>query len=97
MTDYSVRNPEHSDTTTDDLSEIVGAFVLSGSGFPPENFTTLELPVVDPEGNLNLNAFETAHGDAHSVESIDVRKTTSDVKDCLEVLANNEFDYDLGE
>ena len=112
MPDYSVHDPEYSDTTTDDwnapqendfetddLGEIASAFVLSASGFPPENFTDLKLPVVDPDGQLNLNALETAHGGAHSVESIDAidDDTKSDVKDRLETLASEEFDHDLGE
>ena len=112
MTDYAIHDPEYSGTTTDDwdapqkndfetddLDEIAGAFVLSASGFPPENFTDLKLPVVDPDGNLNLNAIETAHGGAHSVESVDDidEETKDEVKDRLETLASEEFDHDLGE
>lgn len=75
MSDYEIHEPDYSGTTTgdwdspqendfetDDFGEIGAHFVLSSSGFPPENFTDLHLPVVDPDGNLNLNALETAHG-----------------------------------
>jgi len=73
--------------------------VLSSSGFSPENFTDLQLPVVDPNGNLNLNAIETAHGGAHSVEALDDvnKEITEEVQDRLEQLANEAFDHDLGE
>jgi hypothetical protein len=73
--------------------------VLSASGFPPTNFTDLQLPVVDPGGNLDPNALETAHGGAHGVESIeDIDEgTKGDVKDRLEALASEEFDHGLGE
>lgn len=112
MTDYDVHEPEYDGTTTDDwdspqqndfetddLSEIGDHFVLSESGFPPENFTELRLPVVDPSGDLNLNALQTAHGGAHSVEAIDDvdDDTESDVKDLLEELGQEEFDQDIGQ
>ncbi len=69
----SVHKPSHSGTTesswskpsmedfdTDDLSEIDDHFVVSKSGFPPDNFGDLSLPVVEPSGELNLNGVESA-------------------------------------
>ena len=112
MTDYEMHEPDYSDTTeedwddpqlndfdTDDLGEVANHFVLSSSGFPPENFSDLKVPVVDPEGNLNLNALQTAHGGAHSVEAIDDvdEGTAEDVKELLEELASQEFDHELGD
>ncbi|MDL5362844.1 hypothetical protein [Halalkalicoccus sp. NIPERK01] len=112
MTDYAVHEPEYSGTTddewedpqlndfeTDDLGEVADHFLLSASGFPPENFSDLKLPVVDPEGNLNLNALQTAHGGAHGVEAIDDvdEETVEEVEDLLEDLASEEFDHDLGD
>lgn len=112
MTDYEMHEPDYSDTTeedwddpqlndfeTDDLGEVDDHFVLSSSGFPPENFSDLKVPVVDPEGNLNLNALQTAHGGAHSVEAIDDvdEGTAEDVKELLEELASQEFDHELGD
>lgn len=112
MTDYAVHEPEYSDTTddewdepqlndfeTDDLGEVADHFVLSASGFPPENFSDLKAPVVDPDGNLNLNALQTAHGGAHSVETIDDIDdgTVEEAEGILEDLANEAFDHDLGE
>ena len=109
---YEVHEPEYSGTTTedwdapqendfetDDLGEIADHFVLSASGFPPDNFSDLKLPVVDPDGNLNENALQTAHGGAHSVEAIDDvdEETESEVKDLLEELSQEAFDRDIGE
>lgn len=112
MTDYEPHEPEYSGTTseewdapqqedfdTDDLSEIDDHFLLTSSGFPPDNFTDLKLPVVDPDGNLNENALQVAHGGAHSVEAIDALDddTEREVKDLLEDLSREEFDADIGE
>ena len=112
MTDYETHEPDYSGTTdeewdepqlndfdTDDLGEVDDHFVLSSSGFPPENFSDLKVPVVDPDGNLNLNALQTAHGGAHSVEAIDDvdEETAGEVKELLEELASEEFDHDLGD
>ena len=110
MTDYEIHEPDYAGTTTDawdspqendfktdDLSEIATHFVFSSSGFPPENFIDLQLPVVDPNGDLNLNAIETAHGGAHSVKAMnDIDdETTEEVRDLLEKLADEAFDQDL--
>jgi hypothetical protein len=112
MTDYETHDPEYSGTTTeewnapqqedfetDDLSDIDGHFILSVSGFPPDEFTDLKLPVVDPDSNLNENALQSAHGGAHSVEAIDDidDETTQDVQDLLEELSQQEFDEDIGD
>lgn len=111
MTDYDIHQPDYSGTTTedwsaprendfdtDDFSEISDHFVLSSSGFPPEEFTDLKLPVVDPDGSLNLNALEAAHGGAHSVEAIDAidDDTKQRIKNMLESLSQSEFDHQLG-
>ena len=112
MTDYEVHEPDYSGTTTedweapqkndfdtDDLSEIADHFVLSASGFPPDAFTDLKVPVVDPDGNLNRNALQTAHGGAHSVEAVeDVDdETVEEVEELLEDLAQEAFDEDIGD
>lgn len=111
MTDYALHEPAYSGTTdedwddpqlndfpTDDLSEVAEHFLLSASGFPPENFSDLKAPVVDPDGNLNLNALQTAHGGAHSVEAIEGIDdgTVEEAEGILKELAREEFDHDLG-
>lgn len=91
--------PQLEDFETDDLSEIDDHFILSSSGFPPENFGDLRLPVVDPDGDLNENALQTAHGGGHSVEAIDDidEETVEDVRELLEDLSRTEFDEDIGQ
>lgn len=111
-TDYDVHEPDYAGTTTeewdapqqndfgtDDLGEIADHFVLSASGFPPDAFTDLKIPVVDPDGNLNENALQSAHGGAHSVEAIDDvdDETVDEVEDLLEELSREAFDSDIGE
>lgn len=111
MTEYATHEPDYSEATTeewdapreedfdtDDRSEIDDHFVLSSSGFPPDDFTDLKLPVVDPDGALNENALQAAHGGAHSVEVIDDvdDDTERDVKDLLEDLSREEFDEGIG-
>ncbi|MFC7044155.1 hypothetical protein ACFQH6_00905 [Halobacteriaceae archaeon GCM10025711] len=112
MTDYSVHEPEFSGTTeadwsapdeedfdTGDLGDIDDHFVLSSSGFPPENYTDLKLPVVDPDGNLNRHALQAAKSGGHGVQAIDGLDddTEQDVKDLIDRLANEHFDADFGE
>lgn len=89
--------PREHDFDTDDLSTIADHFLLSASGFPPENFGDLKLPVVAPGGDLNLNALETAYGGAHSVETIDDvdDDTVDSVKDRLQTLSDEEFDHHI--
>ncbi|WP_254532031.1 hypothetical protein [Natrinema gelatinilyticum] len=113
MTDYAVHEPKFSDTTTaewdepeledfdtDDLDEVGEHFICSSSGFPPENFTDLKLPVVDPDENLNKNALQTAKSGGHGVGAID--DLDDDKRDRIEGmiddLANENFeDADFGE
>ncbi len=108
MPAYSVHDVSYDDTTTDewsaprehdfdtdDLSTIAEHFFLSASGFPPEEFGDLKLPVVEPDGTLNLNALETAYGGAHSVETIEGidDDTVEDVRNRLQRLSDEAFDH----
>ena len=110
MPDYEMQEPEFEDTTeeewdrprlndfdTDDLSAIDDHFVLSASGFPPEKFDDLKLPVVDPEGNLNRNALQVAKG-GHGVEAVeDIDDgTKEDIEELIDRLANEHFDAGFG-
>ncbi|WP_224333182.1 hypothetical protein [Haloprofundus halobius] len=107
MTDYELHEPDFSGTTeaewdapqkedfdTDDLSEIADHFLLSASGFPPEKFTDLKLPVVDPDGNLNKRALQTAKSGGHGVGAIDDidEETREDVEDLVDELAAENFE-----
>lgn len=113
VTDYESHEPDFSGTTTeewsepqledfdtDDLSEVADHFLLSASGFPPENFTDLKLPVVDPDGNLNRNALRTAKSGGRGVGAIDDLDddTRDEVEDTIDNLANEHFeDADFGD
>ncbi|ELZ21526.1 hypothetical protein C477_05591 [Haloterrigena salina JCM 13891] len=79
---------------TDDLSEVADHFILSSSGFPPENFTDLKLPVVDPDGNLNKNALQTAKSGGHGVGAVEDLDddTQEEIEDMINELANDNFD-----
>ncbi|WP_135303076.1 hypothetical protein [Haloarcula amylovorans] len=95
--------PELNDFDTDDLTEIGDHFVVAKGGFPPEKFSDLELPVVDTDGNLNLNAIRTAYSGGRSVEAIDgiSEGTRAKAKSILQNLAEEEFseglDTEMGE
>jgi len=54
--------PDMEDFDTDDMSEIDDHFLISMDGFPPENYTDLKLPVVEPNGDLNVNALAAVKG-----------------------------------
>ncbi|QCS40958.1 hypothetical protein [Natrinema versiforme] len=85
---------------TDDLSEVSDHFILSASGFPPENFTDLKLPVVDPDGNLNKNALQTAKSGGHGVGAVDDLddEKAENIEDMIDDLANEHFeDADFGD
>ncbi|GAB3667067.1 hypothetical protein [Halopiger thermotolerans] len=113
MSDYEMHEPEFSGTTTDewdepqledfdtdDLGEVADHFILSASGFPPENFTDLKLPVVDPDGNLNKNALQTAKSGGHGVGAIDDLDDDKrdEIEDMIDELANDNFeDADFGD
>lgn len=107
MTDYEMHEPEFSgmptaewddpqleDFDTDDLSEVDDHFVLSASGFPPETFTDLKLPVVEPSGELNRNALQTAKSGGHGVGAVEDLDDDlqSEVEDLVDELANEHFE-----
>ncbi|WP_224270444.1 hypothetical protein [Haloprofundus salinisoli] len=107
MTDYELHEPEFSGTTegewdapqeqdfeTDELSEIADHFLLSASGFPPETFTDLKLPVVDPDGDLNKRALQTAKSGGHGVGAIDDidEETKANTENLIDELANDNFE-----
>jgi hypothetical protein len=112
MTDYDFHEVSYSGTTTedwdapqmndfdtDDPGEIADHFLLSATGFPPANFTDLRLPVVGPDGNLNENAMQTAHGGAHGVASIDGvdDDTVERVREYLDGLSREAFGAGIGD
>ncbi|MBV0922738.1 hypothetical protein KTS45_00855 [Halomicroarcula limicola] len=91
--------PSESDFETDDLSTVDDHYLLSSSGFPPEEFSDLQIPVVDPDGSLNLNALQTAYSGGHSVEAVDGidGETVGQVKGIIQRLASEGFDHEIGD
>lgn len=82
---YELHEPTFYDTTAErweapdrqafDDSRVAAVddhFLLSASGFPPESYDDLELPVVDEDGQLNRNALANAAYGPGSVETLEV-------------------------
>lgn len=68
-------------------------FLLSASGFPPDSYDDLALPVVDEEGQLNRNALADAAYGPDSVEQLDVdEELEEEVKELVHDLLGEEFD-----
>lgn len=89
--DQEWNSPDMEDFDTDDLSEIDDHFIVSRSGFAPENFTDLALPVVEPDGTLNLNALANAKARAGQVSGLSGDKLT-EVEQMVTRLANDNFE-----
>jgi len=110
LQDYEMHTPDWSGTTeqdwsrpdlddfdTDDLSEVAKHFLISSSGFPPENYTDLKLPIVEPNGDLNVNALAAVKGGrgASAVDGLSSEKEEK-IMEMMNKLANEEFDRDWG-
>ena len=94
--DGSWERPSKSQFDSDDLSEIADHFIASASGFDsPDNFSDLKLPVVEPNGNLNLNGLRAANNRVSQTSGLgDDKKSAAKTK--IQSLAEDEFDEDLG-
>lgn len=84
--------PDMSDFKTDDLGKISKHYILSRSGFPPDKFTDLSLPIVEPDGRLSLGGLRAAIG-GHGVTAVDgvSSELEAKVKNFLIKLAKTEF------
>lgn len=63
--------PTLEDFGTDNLDEISQHYLVSETGFPPENFSDLKLPVVDENGTLNLRALRVAKRSASQISGVE--------------------------
>jgi hypothetical protein len=96
-TEREWNSPDMEDFNTDDLGEIANHFLISESGFPPENYGDLKLPIVEPNGDLNVNALAAVKGGrgASAVDGLsDQMEEKIDMM--MNELANDEFDRDWG-
>jgi hypothetical protein len=87
---------DFTDESWEDLSDseknAVGRhFLISKSGFPAENYTDLALPVVEPDGTLNLNALQNAKARVSQVSGIDEDEIQR-VSKMINNLANGNFE-----
>jgi hypothetical protein len=87
---------DFTDSSWEELDEeakgaIEAHYLGSKSGFPAENFTDLFLPVVEPDGTLNLNALANAKARAGQVEGLSGDDLDTVVATINE-LANNNFE-----
>jgi len=89
MMDWS--SPDMEDFDTDDMSTLANHFLISESGFPPENFTDLKLPVVEPNGELSLPALRNAKARANQVEGLSGEEL-DEVMSMITEMANENFD-----
>jgi len=111
LQDYEMHTPDWSGTTenewstpdmedfdTEDLEEIAPHFLISATGFPPENFTDLKLPVVEPNGDLNVNALAAVKG-GRGVTAVDGLGSDMEERiiNWVNETANEEFDRNWGE
>ncbi|GAB7014422.1 hypothetical protein [Halolamina salina] len=68
-------------------------YLLSASGFPPDSFEDLALPVVDEDGQLNRNALAAAAYGPGSVETLDVSEgVVEETRDLVHDLLTENFD-----
>lgn len=92
---------DFTDEAWDDLSEdeqntIGDHFIVSQTGFPADNFTDMALPVVEPNGDLNLNALQNAKARAGQVTGLS-GEDLDRVEDMIDEMANENFeDADFG-
>lgn len=84
--------PDRTDFEADDLAAIDDHFLVSASGFEPDGFDDLALPVVEPGGDLNLAALRAAHDRADEFDD----ETERAVRTLVRRLADEQFDRTFG-
>lgn len=103
---YELHEPTFYDTTAEQWEEpsrqefdnsrvelVDDHFLLSASGFPPDSYDDLELPVVDDDGRLNRNALANAAYGPGSVERLDVPEDLEEeTKELIHDLLEEHFD-----
>lgn len=80
------------DLDGDERSDIADHFLVSKTGeFPPERYSDLALPVVEPDGTLNLNALANAKARAGQVEGVS-QEDEEEISTKIDSLANDNFE-----
>lgn len=70
LEDFDVDADNYDDMSSDQKDMVESHFIVSKSGFPADTFTDLALPVVEPDGTLNLNALQNAKARAGQVTGL---------------------------
>jgi hypothetical protein len=89
---------EYDDLTQQAQEDVASAFILSASGFPADDYGDLKLPVVEPTGELSLNALAAVKGGrgASAVEDLS-DEMEDEIDDYVNQLASDEFDRNWSE
>lgn len=89
---------QFADLSEDERSTIADHFLISECGFPPENYGCLKLPVVEPSGELNVNALAAVKG-GRGVSAVDGLSSDmeSSIVEYVNSLASEYFDRDWSE
>jgi hypothetical protein len=89
---------EYDDLTRQAQKDVASAFILSASGFPADDYGDLKLPVVEPDGELSLNALAAVKGGrgASAVDGLS-ESMEKDIIDYVNQLAADEFDRNWSE
>ena len=88
ISDQTSDNPRDDDFNN--LATASDHFLLSETGFPPERFDDLHLPVVDNDGKLNFNKLRTAKGTVEQIDDID-EDMIADTKEKIDDLIDENF------
>jgi len=89
---------EYDDLTQQAQEDVASAFVISASGFPAENYEDLKLPVVEPNGELSLNALAAVKGGRGASQVEDLSdEMEEEIIDYVNQLASEEFDRNWSE
>jgi hypothetical protein len=89
---------EYDDLTRQAQEDVASAFLISASGFPADDYGDLKLPVVEPNGELSVNALAAVKGGrgASEVDGLS-EEMESDIIDYVNQLAEQKFNRNWSE
>ena len=84
---------EYDDLTETAKEDVASSFIISASGFPADTYGDLGLPVVEPSGELSVNALAAVKG-GHGASEVDglSEDMEDDIIEYVNQLARDEFD-----
>lgn len=96
---YNLDEDQSWEDLDDDMRSAIGEhFIISLSGFPAETYGDMKLPVVEPNGDLNVNALAAVKG-GRGVTAVDGLSSDEEqeIVDMVDMFANEHFDRNWGE